>query len=921
MKKHLFVAIGLALQLGGVAAARAQSGQTEGAKPKSGGMDMSGSCADHGKKAEQEKMCKSMKEHSMKMQAVAVTGSLLPASQIEGASPVVTLKAEDIKKQGFTTVADALRATPFATGGVRDSSPIGSGNTQNAKVVSLFGLSPSFTKVLINGHPVANYPLTYNTGGGGNVTDLANIPMAMVDHIDILPGNQSAIYGSDAIAGVVNIVLKKDVKGFDINARSGYDTEGGGAYKQVQLVGGTHSSDTSVVYALQWKKSDPVYGTDRRLTRNYANGDDAYAQDANDNYVNPGPNGCKAMGGLFGGSMAYDASSSSCESPYSGAYTNTFQSVSKSVSGYLSVSHDFNPNLTAYADADYTVARNSSNFGTTYFYNSVTNPATGEDYFVSREFAPEETGGRQANFINNSSHQYDLTTGLRGAVGQSNWDYDGYYSLSEYRLSQSALLPVTSEMNAYLGNLYGSNINNVFVPLTPAQYDAFSGNRTRNATAWTQAVYGKLTNQDLFELPGGSAALAVQGEIGKESWRDQPDAGYVSGIYQFGSQQPSLGQRNHKALTAELDLPLWPMLTATFAGRFDRFNYSGVQSSKPTWKGGLQFRPFDSLLIRGSYSTAFRAPDLAYLYTGTTTGNQNTYDLYRCDQLGVSRTSSKCRYIMGSTVTGNLQLKPTTATSWTVGTVWSPTDALSLHADYLHINIKDEILSIGVPTILADEASCREGGTAAVLPGCADALARVQRDPATGKISMITGGYFNVAQESLGTVTAGADYHLATDGYGQFQFGLSWNDMLRHKVQSASNQPLIDVLSNPKGQTSQFKSIVNANVNWSVGRWSTTLFAVRYGRTGNLALKSFGYGISDANRATYGNPGYTGAWTVFNASVNYQLPKQMSLGLYVNNVFDRMPPHQGWSSYPYYNSQIYNVMGRVVSLEFNKHFD
>ncbi|WP_049620646.1 TonB-dependent receptor plug domain-containing protein [Frateuria defendens] len=914
MKKRLFVAIGLALQWGGMAAVHAAAVPAQDAAPPSDGQ---GSCADPLKKAAQQKTCAAMAEHADKLDVVAVTGSLLPASQSEGASPTLTLDAAQIKQNGFATVAEALRATPFATGGVRDGSPIGSGNTQNAKVVSLFGLSPSFTKVLINGHPVANYPLTYNTGGGGNITDLANIPMAMVDHIDILPGNQSAIYGSDAIAGVVNIVLKKDVKGIDLNVRVGNYTQGGGFNRQAQLVGGFSNRDTRVVYALQWRKSNPVYGTDRRLTKYYPYDDDAYAQDSHDNYIRPA-DGCRAMGGLFGGSVA-DAGDW-CASPYAGSYTSTFVPASKSVSGYLSVSHDFTPHLTAYADADYTVARNGSNAGTTYFYDTVTSPA-GEDYFVSREFAPEETGGRQANFVNNSSNQYDLTAGLRGGIGESKWNYDLYYVLSEYRLSQSAYLPVMGKMEAYLNGLYGGNIQNVFVPLTPDQYAAFADYRTRRALTWTQSVYGKLTNTELFQLPGGAAGLAVLAEGGKESWRDQPEPDYVNGLFQYGSQQPSLGKRNHGALTAELDLPLWPMLTATFAGRYDRFSYSGVQSSKPTWKAGLQFRPFDSLLIRGSYSTAFRAPDLAYLYTGTTVGRQNTYDLYRCDQLGVSRTSSRCRYVMGSTVTGNLGLKPTTAKSWTVGAVWSPSDAFSLHADYLRIGIQDEIRAITVPTILADEASCRAGGTAAVLPGCGDAIARVQRDPATGRIAMITGGYFNVAQETLATITAGADYRLRTEHLGQFQFSLNWNDMLRHKVQSASNQPMIDVLHNPTGQVSQFKSIVNASANWTVGPVSTTLFAVRYGRTPNLALAAFGYGISDANRRVYGDPGHTGAWTVFNASVSYQLPRQMSLGLYVNNLFDRDPPHKGWVSYPRYNSQVYNALGRAVSLEFNKHFD
>lgn len=118
---------------------------------------------------------------------VTVTGSLIPRSEIETATPVISISAENIKRQGFKDVYDVLRAQPLATGAVQDSQYTG-GFTTNAEPISLLGLDPGFTLVLIDGRPMADYPLLYN--GQSNFTDLASIPTAMVERIDIAPGNQ-----------------------------------------------------------------------------------------------------------------------------------------------------------------------------------------------------------------------------------------------------------------------------------------------------------------------------------------------------------------------------------------------------------------------------------------------------------------------------------------------------------------------------------------------------------------------------------------------------------------------------------------------------------------------------------------------------------------------------------------------------------
>jgi outer membrane receptor protein involved in Fe transport len=144
------------------------------------------------------------KEEPAQITKVTVTGSRIPISQQETASPTLTITAEEMEVQGYKNVSDVLRAQPLATGAVQDNQ-FSAGFTPGATTISLLGLDPSFTLILLDGRPMADYPLLYN--GASNFTDLSTIPTAMVERIDILPGNQSAVYGSAAIAGVVYVIL------------------------------------------------------------------------------------------------------------------------------------------------------------------------------------------------------------------------------------------------------------------------------------------------------------------------------------------------------------------------------------------------------------------------------------------------------------------------------------------------------------------------------------------------------------------------------------------------------------------------------------------------------------------------------------------------------------------------------------------
>src|SRR4249919_3780391 len=193
---------------------------------------------------------------------ITVTGSRIPIAAQETSSPTITTTAENIEEQGYRNVADVLRAQPLATGAVQDNQ-FTNGFTPGATTISLLGLDPSFTLILMDGRPLADYPLLYN--GQSNFTDLSTIPTAMVERIDILPGNQSAIYGSAAIAGVVNIILKKNLNGTQLAIRGGGYSDGGGGNVRVEVTGGHQFDDDKldVTYGLQYSHQKPIWGYQR----------------------------------------------------------------------------------------------------------------------------------------------------------------------------------------------------------------------------------------------------------------------------------------------------------------------------------------------------------------------------------------------------------------------------------------------------------------------------------------------------------------------------------------------------------------------------------------------------------------------------------------------------------------------------------
>lgn len=884
--------------------------------------------------------------------AVTVTGSLIPKAQIETATPTIQITAEDIKAQGFVTVSDALRSLPQANGAVLGNAYT-NGFTPGANTISLFGLNPGYTLNLIDGHPMANYPLLYNSTG--TIVDLSTIPMAMVDHIDIVPGSQSAIYGSSAIAGVINVVLKKNVDGHMVDLRGGGYSHGGGSSQRVQFVGGSHWDKLSVNYALEFSKQEPIYNSQRTWTDSTARNPTLKPGQApipalnwvrwngrTGKFIDPGQATCDALASQYGGSTTYATRPEGhyCGSTKSSSY-GTLLNRSKHINGYANAKYDFNDSVQLYGDVlynhnttSYTNGFNTFWWGSTpvapYLYN--TNTGLFERYQLT--FTPEEIGTAADRVLKQDA--YTSTVGIRGNIGDSNWGYDAYLHRSGYETDSSYLRPVASKVNAYflgqkqgLDPVYGKypayNVDlNRFYSIVPLNdVLGFSDYVKSDSLTWTEDVNAQISNTSLFALPGGDVGVAAVLQAGKEYWNQPIDPRVAAGEFWGTGGTTGKGSRTHSGIAAEFNLPIISTLTADLATRYDKYRYAGNSDSRMTWKAGLEFRPWDSLLLRGNYGTAYRAPEMSYVFAGPSRSYTNVYDYYQCrlqygDQV-VSTTncpSTLSSVQVQSGTSGNPKLKSVTARSWGFGAVWSPTANLNLHVDYARIAISNEVASRSVGNIASLEASCRLGHTVDGTPidgnstMCQQVYALITRNPANDPLNpnglqKIITYPLNMSSEQVANVTAGAQWRLDAGRFGGFVFSGDFFRPLLHTERVNPEDPSYDLLnSRDWGFGTEIKNIFSGSVTWNFHDVSTTLYGIRYAPTWSY----------DGNR-------HVGPWIRYNASMNWKVRDNVTLSLISNNILDKMPPRdKSFSAFPYYDVFDYNIYGRSIMAEMQFKF-
>ncbi|KRE88851.1 TonB-dependent receptor [Frateuria sp. Soil773] len=881
------------------------------------------------------------------MEQVTVTGSRIPRVDVEGPSPVITISAKDLDAKGFRSVFDALSSLTQNTG-MAQGEDYGNTFTPAANTINLRGLGPNHTLVLVNGRRVADYPIAYD--GSVNFVNLSNIPAAMIERVEILNGGASAVYGSDAIAGVVNIILKSKAEGLDVSLRTGGSQGGGGSNQRLQLSGGHSWGGLDAVYGVEVTRRSPIWGTDRRFMDSLARDPSLhggptiptavfYRRDLDSGrYVDPGEATCASLGGLYGGTVrrAYDPGRGYyCGSDRAPPTFWTVQTRQRNVNAFTSLHYKLSDDTELFGDFMLGVDK----IDNTTRAPSWTSLAAGSSYFIDagsgtperwyRRLSPEEIGGRTKAGSNFFERSWNATLGARGHLGD--WRYEVAANRSEYdnTTRRSAFLSGLDEY--FLGPrtgtaadgtpIYAPDPARLYQPLDAADWNRLTDTTSSHNRAWVQTLSLSVNHDDLFELPGGSAGFAGVLEAGSQGFRNTPDPRLAEGVFwNNAGSLPASGKRDRYAAGAELSLPLHDRLIATLAARYDSYRYAGRSDDKATWSAGLEYRPADSLLLRASYNTSFRAPDMNYIFASETKGYiPGLTDYYRCRLAG--QPFGSCEFndeSINYTSYGSRRLKAENGKSYSYGLVWSPNAQLDLSLDYYKVSIDDEVTNLSADTVLRDEADCRLGRTQGGQPvdilsaPCQATLARVRRNPADAVDPLTATRVFinpiNAASERTSGIDASGNYRWHTSGLGDFAVHANYTLVLSHKYQQSPGGLIVNLRDGggmgESGATYEWRSKLNASVSWNYRDVTTTLYGIRYGSLPNADLS-----------------GRIAPYFRYNASVAYRISDRASISLAVNNLLDKAPPRDrtgsGWPFYPVGN---YDPYGRQWWLEASYHF-
>lgn len=910
---------------------------------------------------------------------VVVTGSLIPQTQVETFTPVTIITAEDIQARGFNNVAEVLQKSSFATGGVQNNQSSAS-FTQGAETLSLFGLSASYVKYLIDGRPMANYPALYN--GSDIFNNISGIPVELVERIEILPGGQSSLYGSDAIAGVVNIILKKHLDGAVLSGRIGGYSEGGGRSGRVSFADTFTSKDNrwNTLFGVQAEKTDPVWGYQRDLTKQFnTQGTTWVANNSTRTYdrvPSPAlasrdwlvyspftsyhfldPANCANVTSGFGGTEGLQTrpgfgDAKYCGSKFTPGY-RTLKNSKESVQLYTHTTFEINDLAQGYADillnhekvkyhigSNYTFWSTSVKWG--YFYD----PNLDDLLNLQRAFTPEDMGGWENSMSENKSSSYAITLGVNGTLGKdSNWDYDIGLTRTEYKLAETDLARLTDPINNYfqdhvlgpqqgLDPYYGAYP--VFTPdyaafyklLTPTDFYSFMDYTKSHSKTFDNMIRAQFTNGSLFSMKGGDAGAAIAVEVGTQGWSYTPDPRLLNGGIWGTTAVSGGGKRSRYALTGELRMPVLDTLTVSASARYDGFRAAGNEIAKPTYSLGIEFRPIESLLFRGKYGSAFKAPTLADQFQGLSGFYSSTTDYYNCALLGFDPGNvSLCPAVFSNAQyfgqqAGNPNLKPINAKVWSYGVVWAPTAKFSISADYHHWDIRDEVSQQSVDQLMRDESACRQGQLDINSGVCQAAISQITRG-AAGRVQSVFVSKVNVAKETLNAITVDSGFRQDLGAYGSISLSGSWTRNFKHIYQQYPTDPDVDALNNPYYSTDP-KYKADASLGWNKNRLTATVYANHIGPTPNYRASLNDIGAKDK----FGNPidGYNNygarrlsSFTTINGSVNFEVTDDLKLSFLANNIANRKPDmdvtyYPGSSGAPF-NSSNFDVLGRAYYLE------
>lgn len=885
---------------------------------------------------------------SESLQSIVITGSLIERTNIETPNPVQVLSSKDLVQSGYTDISDVLRSIP-SNGANTLSQSFSYAFATGGSGISLRGLTLGDTLVLIDGERSVPYPLLDDNER--SFVDLSSIPFTAVQQVQVLKDGGSALYGADAIAGVVNVILRKQYQGFHVTAESGTSSHWDGTTEHIGFIGGQgdlESDGYNWYVSGDFRHQDQILAADRsglwdslNFTQwggyNRTPGAPAsessipYAASLTGYLLNPGVAGPATA--FLPGCSATAQTLGECEFTPAGAQlqpsdTNVdlLAKFTKELGGSwelgMQVSwfdsktdqvNSYNDDLTygggtGYANGGITnIGLAPGALPNVITYPIVTVPADypGNPYGTAAPLIYNfpEVGLQQTQVETNTYRFLAYLSGdaagwhIKGTVGAMYAKMD----LTDY----GDIVPTALQNALNNGYILGSSDGaSLFAP--PAQ-------TTPDSQLDLVDVHG---THKLFQLPGGPVDLAVGVQWYKETHDETPPPLIESGA-QEGDSIYVIGDEYDRAAFAELDGSPIKQLEIDAQARYDNYQTFG---SDTTPKIGVKFTPWRWVALRGTWGRGFRVPSAAEgVSSGEAFGAGDYPDPVLCPNTSNPNSPgnypSTCSYPWTGVQVANQHLKDVTSTNWTTGIVLQPVRQLSATVDYYNIKINNDI----VASYLTGEGltggySSLVRGPQVTLPYCpatnsgpCTTAELVDQLTPVGTIAEATYPYINANSTHTTGYDVDIQYQWDAGWIGRFTGEASWTHELTYQLTIAgvgtyelagTHGP-----SSISGDTGNPKDRVNVRLSWNKGPFTLTP-SINYISHFSIIDPSAGVPTCASALAYDGN--FPGGMTSVPADdqgfctvryfletdvyASYQMTDRLQVHASVINLFNKQPP-------------------------------
>jgi iron complex outermembrane receptor protein len=820
---------------------------------------------------------------------IVVTGSRIArGSDFESPSPVLTVDREGIERSGYNNLQQLMEKLPANGAGAFSTRGNNQDSTANgAASISLRGLGADATLVLVNGRRVAISSFAENVTT--NFVDINSIPVAAIERVEVLKDGSSAVYGSDAVAGVINIILRKDFEGLETSF--GYGTADGYDETNVSAIWGMSGEDSNVTMVLDYFKNSNLFNVERG-SMGSADQSARGGQDFRSSRSFPGrfivqhpprpnPGGAPITSTtVIDPSCPADRTSDpTCfydfgpwnvlipEAERTGFMLLGHQGLGAGIElfGELGLQHN-----TSFAQGAPTPLDGTA--GMTVPWSHPNNPyrttiPDGTAITIDR-YRTVDAGPRQWDIETNNVRG---VVGLRGKFTEA-WDWEVSAQRARSKSEQTGDRSMgwvrtdflQTEINAGRYNPFGATQNPQSV------IDSITTNLVRRGLS-RFTMYDAQVSGELFDLPAGKVRMAAGTEYREESVSDIPDDQFQRGLI-FGTEAVSAAaSRDSWAAFVEFAVPVLDTVELSLALRYDDYSDFG-DTTNP--KVAVRWAPIETLAFRASWGTGFRAPSLAQIGLGPSQESQFFIDTFGC-AAGVVGACGPLDYNL--IFSGNPDLEAEESETLNLGVAWKPVDSLELTLDYWEINQDNKIDE--VPFGFIYQQFC----------GVQDSTVCTRDAPVggqtLGQLQTINVGFINIGEQNAEGVDLGGYYGFDA-GLGRVTLGLTYSRLLtfeRVELNSAGTGFVTRAL---EGEYEYPEDRAQLTADLGTDAWGINMAVNYVGPFQDTPDANFD-GVLDYDTRTTPE---VGQWTTVNLQFRYTGFDRVKLTLGVDNAFDKMPP-------------------------------